>query len=134
MEERTFADQAAHIHYLEAELHAWRSVFGHLSESPDEAGNMILQKRDELEAELTLAQETIAQLREQVAELRKDHPGHVVLTKRGDTEELVAVTRQDDEGRILSVLWEKPTPPHAETPTEMMDDVASYATKHLPFD
>lgn len=102
MEERTFADQAAHIHYLEAEL--------------------------------TLAQETVAQLREQVAELQKVHPGHVVLTKRGDTEELIAVTRQDDDGQILSIIWEKPEAPHAETPTEMMDDVAAWATRNHPTD
>lgn len=89
---------------------------------------------ENLEAELTLAQETIAQLREQVSELQKVHPGHVVLTKRGDTEELIAVTRQDDDGQILSIIWEKPEPPRVETPAEMMDDVAVWATRNHPTD
>lgn len=86
------------------------------------------------ETEVTMLQEEITALKEQLHALQQEHPGHVVLTKRGDTDELILVSRQDDEGHILSVLWEKPEPIRTETPTQMMDDVANFATKHLPLD
>lgn len=84
--------------------------------------------------ETALLQEEIVSLKDQLHQLRTEPPGHVVLTKRGDTEELVMVSRQDDDGHILSIIWEKPIVSLVETPTQMMDDVGSFATRHLPLD
>ena len=102
---------------------------------PYEWENIQNEIRD-LEDEITLLEEEIVALRDQILQLQKEHPGHVVLTKRGDTDELILVSRQDDEGHILSVLWEKPETSRVETPTQMMDDMGSYcdATKHQPLD
>lgn len=56
--------------------------------------------------------------------------GEVVVT-RNDAGEIVAVTRQDDEGRILSVIAESAAPPApAAVPPDGMDTVAiKYAHK-----
>jgi hypothetical protein len=62
-------------------------------------------------------------------------PGHVVVTCDAHTGDAVAVTRQDDEGKILSVIWMRPERPRrTATPTEMTDDTSEWATKHHPLD
>lgn len=44
-----------------------------------------------------------------VATAARDAFGTVVLTRDPRTDELVAVTRQDDDGRVLSVIWQRGT-------------------------
>lgn len=91
---------------------------------------------DRQEAEITMLQETVTQLRDELALARKTYPGHVVVTRRADSDDVILVSRQDDDGRILSIIWEKGdgVKYRTETPTEMMDDTADFATRHQPLD
>jgi hypothetical protein len=61
-------------------------------------------------------------LREYAARCTPVVSDEVVVTTNRDGD-CVAVTRQDNEGRILSVLWEAPTPEQAAAIRKQHDEV-----------